>query len=261
MTGLEQAVEAAIRRGRNTGAVLGRVAAIDGTNLALTIDIGTGTPLSGVRWVGSYIPAVADFVTVLQVGSAWVVLGKLSKNLTGPGFTEHTTQIAPAAWADGQRMVGAADWSWYAPGDAVYQGRFGDASWTDDYAGVLFYPSISSSIPSGATIVGATIRIVRGDDHGLALTYPILHGHALPGLPPSYPLDGPSLPWVSGYGPLTLPTIAKSATAYVPLPSTWVTALLAGTLTGLAFQSEAPADYMSFLLSSGVITITYRIPA
>lgn len=262
MTNLGHAVQAAIRRGKSTGARLGTVTAIDATEFALTIDIGTGTPLTGVRWVGSYTPAVNDFVTVLQVSeSSWVVLGKLSKNLTGPGFTEHTTQIAPNEWAHAQRMVGESEWRWYSPGSDVFQGRSADDFGGHDYAAAAFYPPIAPLIPSGATITAASIRYARGDDNGLALVAPRLYGHAIVGSPPAVPTNGTSLPWASGFGPLTLSAVAKDASATYPLPSSWVTALMSGALRGVGIGAVTAATYMSLRLSSGALSITYRIPA
>ena len=117
MTGLGQAVQSVIKRGRTSGSYLGNVTQIDEVGLSLSIDIGTGSPLTGVRWISPYSPTVGDFVAVLRIGAAWIVMGKLSKNLTGPGYIEQTAYITPSLWALGGSWVdftppdNARDWS------------------------------------------------------------------------------------------------------------------------------------------------------
>ena len=270
MTSLGSAVQAAVRRGRTAGSYLGTVTAIDSTALALSVDIGTGTPLTGVRWVGSYAPAVDDFVTVLRAGSAWVVLGRLSKDLTGPGYTEQTAYITPSLWVLGGSWTDATPpddaWDWGGAFDQIQQGMVDEADYGPRaYASLCYYQSITAQLPSGATITAAKVRFARiasifEGSSGPALAGPVISGHALSTQPTSG--QAPATILSAAYRDWRPGTLAVGQAAAWALPSTWLAALLSGALTGLAIYSEAYDDYALFQAQlSGVLEITYRIPA
>ncbi|QIK82389.1 hypothetical protein [Sanguibacter sp. HDW7] len=268
---LAQGVRAAVARGRQSGSYLGTVTAIDATALALTIDIGTGTPLTGVRWVGSYAPVVGDFVTVLRAGTSWVVLGKLSKDLTGPGFVEQTMYVAPATWALGGAWTDQAppddSWDWGGAHDYIQQG----SEWADEaygwreYAGIAYYQSLAAQVPVGATITAARVRMARIEaiwegSSGAALVAPVISGHAQATLPPAG--RTPAAMKLAAYTDWRPGRLAVGQASSWALPSTWLTALMSGAMTGLIFHSARVDDFAWFQTDlSGVLEITYRLPA
>jgi len=270
MTSLGSAVQTAIRRGQTAGAYLGTVTAIDATAIALSIDIGTGAPLTGVRWILPYSPAVGDFVTVLRAGSAWVVLGKLSKDLTGPGFVEQTAYIAPSLWVLGGSWTDFPPpdnaWDWGGAYDQIQQGAVNEPEYgARTYASLCYYQSIAAQIPSGATITAAKVRFARiasifDGSSGPALAGPVISGHTLATQPASG--QTPTSILAAGYRDWRPGKIAVGQAASWALPSTWLSALLSGSLRGLAIYSERYDDYALFQAQlSGVLEITYRIPA
>ena len=256
---LGQAVRAATQRQRQAGSYLGTVTAIDAGNAALTIDIGTGVPLTGVRWVGSYAPTVNDFVTVLRSGSAWTVLGKLSKDLRGAAVVRETVTVTPAAAWWGVMVgnsPGDSSWGWVAATSGYVQGKT-VGTYPEIYGTLLMYPSIAKAIPSGATIESARLTLVREWDDGAATTrYPRISGHNASS-PPSG-TGGPPSVTVPGYGPWSPGTLTQGQSATWALPSGWIAAMVAGTVTGLSLYSSAPGDWMR-LLASAPITITYHL--
>ncbi len=270
MTSLGSAVQAAVRRGRQSGSYLGTVTAIDAPNASVSVDIGTGAPLTGVRWIASYAPAVGDFVTVLRAGSAWVVLGRLSKDLTGPGYIEQTAYITPSLWALGGSWTDFPPpddaWDWGGAFDQIQQGAVNEPEYgARVYASLCYYQSIAAQIPSGATITAAKVRFARiasifDGASGLALAGPVISGHALATQPASG--QTPTSILAAGYRDWRPGKIAIGQAASWALPSTWLSALLSGALTGLAIYSERYDDYALFQAQlSGVLEITYRIPA
>lgn len=268
---LAQGVRAAVARGRQSGSYLGTVTAIDSTALALTIDIGTGTPLTGVRWVGSYAPVVGDFVTVLRAGTSWVVLGKLSKDLTGPGFVEQTMYIPPATWVLGGAWTDQAppddSWDWGGAYDVVQQGAdFADEVYgTREYASLCYYQSVAAQVPTGATVTAARVRFARieaiwAGSSGVSLVSPVISGHAQAALPPAG--RTPAAMKLAAYTDWRPGRIAVDQAASWALPSTWLAALLSGAMTGLMIHSTRADDYAWFQTDlSGVLEITYRLPA
>ena len=270
MTGLGQAVQSAIKRGRTSGSYLGNVTNIDPVALSLSINIGTGSPLTGVRWVSPYAPTVGDFVVVLRVGSAWIVMGKLSKNLTGPGYIEQTAYVAPALWALGGSWddFPAPDnaWDWGGAYDQIQQGTVSEADYgVRTYASLCYYQSLSAQVPSGATIVSARIRFARIESifegsSGLPLVGPVISGHALSAQPASG--QTPEGILAAAYRDWRPGTVEIGQAASWALPSAWLAALVSGSLTGLAIYSTRYDDYALYQAQlSGVLEIKYRIPA
>ena len=270
MTGLGQAVQSVIKRGRTSGSYLGNVTQIDEVGLSLSIDIGTGSPLTGVRWISPYSPTVGDFVAVLRIGAAWIVMGKLSKNLTGPGYIEQTAYITPSLWALGGSWVDFTPpdnaWDWGGAFDQIQQGLVDEPEYGPRaYASLCYYQSITAQLPSVATVTAAKVRFARissifEGSSGPALAGPVISGHTLstqpaPGQAPESILSAAYRDWRPG-------TLAVGQVAAWPLPSTWLAALVSGSLTGLAIHSTRYDDFAIYQAQlSGIIEITYRLPA
>lgn len=250
---LSDAVSDAVARGATSGSYMGTVTAIDTVGFSLTVDIGTGTPLTGVRWIASYAPAVSDFVVVLRVGSGWQVLGRLSKNLAASGQpVQGVTTVDPIGVYGGRRESGST-WSWFSATGPTYQGLDGART---EHQTVYVYDSLSSVLPAGATVQSVKVRATRWpDDSRTGLVTPRIHGHTETSAP-----SGGAL-WAAGYGPMPAGALSAGESAQWDLPSLWVGSLLAGTIRGLGLNSARSADYSIWDRSSGRLTITYTTPA
>lgn len=249
---LSDAVSDAVARGSSSGSYMGTVTAIDTVGFALTVDIGTGTLLTGVRWITSYAPAVADFVVVLRVGSGWWVMGKNSKNLTAGGqpVQGELALSATSSWAG--TLDGAWSWSPAQPDTGLPQGK---AGWGGVFAGVSAYPPLSSVLPSGATVTGGKVRVRRlqpggGGSGGGALVAPVFRGHTYTGQPVGAPA-WTTTTWTPG-------AIAVGQEGQWDLPSAWLTALLASTMSGIGVTAATPAA-LSFW-QPPIISVTYTTP-
>lgn len=253
MTTMAKAVATAVKRGRGSDAYMGTVTAIDATNAALTVDIGTGTPLTGVRWISSYAPTVNDFVVIMRVGTGWWVMGKNSKDLRGGGGTsEGTATATPLASYQGF-LVPPWQWSVFDGVDGLRQGRSPGGVTA---AGVSVFPNLSALIPAGATITSGKVRTFRlapggGGSGGAALVSPAFYGHTYTDIPAGTPSWSTTV-WRPGQ-------VAAGQAAQWDLPSAWLTALLAGTMRGIGLYSTAAADWSYW--SPPTLTITYTTPA
>ncbi len=229
---LSDAVSDAVTRGRGSGSYMGTVTAIDVANFALTVDIGTGTPLTGVRWITSYAPVVGDFVVVLRVGSGWWVMGKNSKNLTAGGTVARgELALSPVASWTGQDDSG---WTWSAAqlDEGLPQGV---AGWGGTLAGISTYTSITGALPTGATVVSGKLRTRRlqpsGDGSGgVAVVAPTIRGHAYTEKPFGAP-GWSTAPWSPG-------TAEVGQIVQWDLPSAWLLALLAGAMRGVGMAGD-----------------------
>jgi hypothetical protein len=248
-----------IARSQQATIRLGAVTVIDATDASLTVSL-AGDVVTGVRWIESYAPVVADVVVVSQVGSTWVCLGKLSKQLgvASATVTYHSVTILPATTWLGR--FASDEWFWSVAADGVAgQGLHHPYEVAEQLAGVWYLPGVGFTLPTGATVTSAKLRLTRWaapvDAGGVGgpestLVTPRLRLHAyssLPGIPA----------WV---GAVWAPgTLSAGQSAQWDIPSSWLIALLAGTATGVAVSSEAAVDYTWF---SGVqIQISYTTPA
>ena len=223
---------------------IGTLAAVDLADGSVTVTLAVGS-VTGVRWVGSYSPTVGDVVVVSRVGSVWVVLGKMSKQLGAPALRYESTYIWPS---DAWEWDGSA---WSAPYEVITTGY------------LLYYTPLP--VPSGATVTSARLTLTRGHsvlDAGAPLVSPTIYGTTQ--APTSTPVGPPSL--TPGYGPWRPGTLGYEEQASWALPSTFLTGLLSGAITGLAF-SPAPGDEMTIRAglfdvgASGLITVNYTLPA
>lgn len=250
---LSDAVSDAVTRGRGSGSYMGTVTAIDAVGLALTVDIGTGTLLTGVRWITSYAPAAGDFVVVLRIGSGWWVLGKNSKNLAAGGQpVQGEATVTPERSYLG---VSLPSWSWdVASSDAgLGQGK-GGAGQT--LAGVAIYPALAPLLPMGATVTSAKLRTTRlqpggSGAGGLARVTPTFRGHVYTDSPSGAP-GWSTAAWSPG-------SVGATETAQWDLPAAWLTALLAGTMRGVGLADTTPAGFSYW--SPPALTLTYTTPA
>jgi len=240
-----------IARSQRAGMRLGSVTVIDAGDASLTLSL-AGDVITGVRWIGSYTPVVDDVVVVSRVGAMWVVLGKLSKQLAAPSVIYGAATVLPATTWDGYWWVGSPTWNWGAPTfGAVAQGRtFPDTPL--QRTGVWYVPGISAALPAGATVTAAKLRLTRlgaGDES--TLVTPRLRMHTYTVIPTGAPTWTGSA-WSPG-------TLATNQVGVWDLPSAWLTALLAGTATGVGIDSAAWADYTWFF--NPQLELSYSVPA
>jgi len=144
-------------------------------------------------------------------------------------------------------------WNWsVASGGLVGQGRTGSGDITQR-AGVWYVPGILEALPAGATVTAAKLRLTRyGSGFGEAtLVTPRLRMHTYSAIPTGAPTWTGSA-WSPG-------TLAAGQPGVWDLPSTWLTALLAGTAKGVGIDSTAYADYALF--SDLQIELSYSVPA
>ena len=119
-------------------------------------------------------------------------------------------------------------------------------------AGVWYVPGISAALPAGATVTAAKLRLLRWGGVGEStLVTPRLRMHTYTAIPSGAP-TWTGTAWSPG-------SLADQQTGVWDLPSTWLTALLAGTATGVGVDSAAWADYTWFLGLQ--INLSYSVPA
>lgn len=236
---------------------LGTVDAINATNGSLTVNL-AGEVIAGVRWFSHYAPVVGDFIGVLRTGaSGWFVQGKLSKNLGSPSSGHGRVTVTAISGYEGK--LAHDDWFWQVNGDgSAGQGVHDVSGVVERRAGLWYLSSVASAGPSGSVITAAKLRITRwiAPAEGVAITpeaalvAPRLHMHAYTGAPSGAPAWTSTL-WSPG-------TLAAGETGAWDLPSTWLTALLAGTARGIGVDSDSYADYSRFLSVS--LELSYVIP-
>jgi len=246
-----------IARSQQAGMRLGSVTVIDATDASLTLSL-AGDVITGVRWIGSYTPVVADVVVVSRVGAMWVCLGKLSKQLSVAPTTLYPTApvVRPTTTWQGSLSTSLPVWQWSlsVADDFNTQGKWDGFGFDPtQYAGVWYVPGISTALPVGATVTAAKLRLHRwpGFYPESTLVTPRLRMHAYTTIPSGAPTWTGSA-WAPG-------ALAAGQTGVWDLPSTWLTALLAGTAKGVGVDSAAFADYTTF--SNLQIELSYSVPA
>jgi hypothetical protein len=102
-------------------------------------------------------------------------------------------------------------------------------------ASVLTWGSPAELVPSGATISQAQVVLrVRATQQDLVA--PVLYGHTYT----AQPSGSPS--FAAGYGPLRFPRVGVGEQTVLTVPAAWVTAWLAGTITGFGLYSTDVVD-------------------
>lgn len=248
MSDLVQAAIDRLSQPSADGWLIGTVKTINAVTNSLTVTLPSGD-LSGLRWITSYTPTVNDVVAVAQIAGAWFVVGETSAVMTAS--TERTFTLPSTAY--GGHIWTDPSWSWsYAnPG----QGK--TTLGLDDYIqGGYLVGSLAGQIPSGATLTSAKLTMGRSDYvnylSGPKLVSPVIYGTNLSGFPPNT-----SPVTVSGYGPWRPGTVTYGQTVTWDLPSTWVAAWLAGTLTGIATKSSLTSEYASWSVAKVSGTYTF----
>jgi hypothetical protein len=245
----------------------GFVTAVDVTNAAVTVSMGDGTVTSSLGWATAYTPAVGDRVLVVPTTAGWFVTGKV--NAIPSVIADQQVQAFPtvnwyATVPDPDPSGYGWDWtdalgSPYADPHRIllYQGRVppqhggaGDVqtSWTI-MASAPYWGSLAALVPSGSVIQQVQL-VLRASWVQQGLAAPVLYAHAYTPAspPPSTTFDpdynpiapGPPPTWV--FGPLRFPRVAQGETTVITVPAAWVTAWLAGTITGLGLYSNTNAD-------------------
>lgn len=269
---LAQGVRAAVARDRAARAYLGTVTAVDTTALSLTVDIGTGTPLTGVRWITPFSlypanPTVGDFVAVQAFGASWWAVGKNSKNLAGPptpGQSVPGTAVIPASrllWADSGKPQGGTPWVWsdFIVLHKLAQGRSLNGG-ARDYAMFADLSGFPGSVPSGATVTSMKVRVSRPapsaffapEEQKGPVTIQL-------GTASAVPASGQTPTDIRVLGPWRPGTVTPESSATWDLPSAWATALLSGAAKGLLTYSTAPADLAQ--ISAVEVVVSYTLPA
>lgn len=231
---------------------IGVVAAVGAT----TVDVRLGGEAitAGLQYNPAYVPGVGHRVLVVPTDSDWVVVCRVSP---GASMIEDAERrVKPVRLWSKARAVSLEDippGTWYSQWEGANsgyapqyaQGRFpipsGGPGWIprySDWASVAYHGSLAAQVPSGSTITGVSLVVRRstGGQQGAPLVNPILYGHAHDVANPPVLNAAPS--WVAGYGPLVYPAVAMYEETRIVLPSTWVAALLAGTIKGIGFWSD-----------------------
>ncbi|MBN0039393.1 hypothetical protein JN535_04285 [Cellulosimicrobium cellulans] len=249
---------------------LGFVTAVAAT--AVTVRFADGSTTPSLQYATAYVPTVGDQVLVIPTTSAWVVTGKVS---AAPSLVpdEEIVVASTSGWFLDRRVnfgPEPRDWTRYdnpGPITGWAQGRqimpIGSteeivAQQMIDHATIGYYGSLASRVPSGSTITGVSLlwrRVGTGAPEP-PLSSPVLYGHSYTtGSPP--PVATPAFP----FGPYRYPPVAMGETARLALPAALITAWLAGTVTGIAIWSDAPADAFNADARPADLAITYTPPA
>lgn len=245
---LEAAIQAVGARNSPAASRMGTVTAINAAAASLTVAIAGETPLTGVRWIQSYTPAVDDFVVLLKVGGGWWVLGKNSRDLRA-GNVIYDSVIAPAtAQWEGSYFPFMSSWSWDNPTNPrVGVEDLGGGHGSGIYEYSTMWRFDFSGLPSGATILSASLdTFVETGPYG-GFMDAILRRHTNTTRPTAAPT------WVSGSINTTLVGTGPQRFA---LPSDWIAGLIAGSAAGVGF---APAGY-GVVYVTAEINIAYSIP-
>lgn len=236
-----------IDRAQRAGMRLGSVTGVDAADGSLTVSM-AGDEIPGVRWVGSYTPAPGDVVVVSRVDAMWVVLGRLSKQLSPDAEYEYGLAALEEASATGGRSLWwsyapetPGDWTWSnATVPALY--RQGLYAYPSDlratYVATVTFGGVLDALPAGAIVTAAKLRLLRstwtGDLNTAPLATPRLFVHNLE--VGSRPLDGtfPVELWLDG--PWAPGSLARGEVGTWDLPSSWLSGLLTGAYTGVGFD-------------------------
>ena len=202
---------------------------------------------------------MADVVVVSRVGAMWVVLGKLSKQFSVvPTILYPTATVLSATAWEGDWETSNPVWIWAETTYLLRQGAASDgAGGYVQMAGVWYLPGVPAALPAGATVTAAKLRLTRwgGDliNPESTLVTPRLRMHTYTAAPVGAP-TWTGTAWSPG-------TLAAGQAGVWDLPSTWLTALLAGTATGIGLDSTAYADFTAFWFSDLQVELSYSVPA
>lgn len=264
----------------------GFVTAVSLNPQAVTVSMEDGSVTSSLAWNPAFTPAVGDRVLVTPTTTGWVVTSKVT---AAPRLVpDEVVVVAPVNnWAKrnpwnfpGQPWFYQYDYA--SSSDPQYRGFVaqgrrpvseGDPGQAqtrmEDSATVLYYGPLASRVPSGSTIQQVQLALNHGTSGGPDLAAPVMYGHthttANPPVGGAYTPLTPGQPpaWAPGFGPATFPPIARGEEAVLTVPPTFVTAWLAGTITGLGFYSDRVDQALSSWgpLDNAHLLITFTPPA
>ncbi len=218
---------------------------------AVTVAFEDGTTTSDVMYAVGYAPAVGHQVLVVPTTSSWVAVSRVTAVSEVAPDAQAVVPIRALWWKSRGANYGDGLWQTYGPVDgastdaSILQGRMPvqegaiDVKQTRmaDNATIVLWHDVSSRIPTGSTVLGASFTVYRRPiDAGPELSPPVIYGHAHSMTNP--PASGAPT-HVPGFGPLELPPLGQGEEATFSLPSSWVTALLSGQLTGITFYSNS----------------------
>lgn len=259
MTSPEQ-IAAMIARLATPRPRVGFVRAVTGSSVTVQMDDGATT--TGLGWLSSgYSPVVGDRVLAVPAASGeWFVVGKVTSSpATALAYKTRTLERPTNAWWKQDIERDTARWSYQwdqataSYEIALFQGRqpeqAGSSGQTQPNmtrnATLLHWGTLASLVPSGSTIAKVALRIDRPViSGGPPLVSPVLYGHTY--TPGAQPVVGTAPSFAPGFGPLRLGTLARGQSGAFILPSAWVTAWLAGTLTGIGVYSPDVEDNSTF---------------
>lgn len=231
-------------------ALLGTVTAIDSVNASLTVQTAAPDPITGIRWLAHYTPAVNDFVVLMQAGNGWWVVGKNSKDLRASTRAYGSADYRPTATFEGQEFRADGIGSWAAkipPFVGLWSEEPGMPSADEAYSGLW---RLSGEMPAGATIISAKLvaQMSLGWDYGNRLSL-IVSTHSYSGTPPFPPTVSNSL--------VLEPTKfeARPREYSFDLSSGIAAALAAGTARGI--HVEAPNNYGYVVMENVRVVIEY----
>lgn len=241
-----------IRRNRQPTARIAIVTAVTTSPLAITVRFEEGGATFQPLILGnSTTPTVGARVLLVPANVGWVYVSTV---LTPGNETSYDELYLPLVhnWEIAQR----ADSSWFQldHGTAQFfqQGHLAVQAGSDDVLSPgVYYDSgaiLDHAAPATFTALAAqsaTIQLVdmqiRRNTGGPDLVSPVMYGHAYDAANPP-PQNAP--PWAPGFGPLRLSPLGRFETGRYTLPSTWVTALAAGTIRGVGFWATTTSDAM-----------------
>jgi len=223
--------------------------------------------------------AFGDRVLLVRAaGNTWAAVTKVTTPTAGDAPV--TLQFTPTHnWVKGAPLAaGAGAWTYqfdYISGSfpaVIQQGQDYDQAGGDDYtspkapikwATVLYFGALSSLVPSGSTILSVSLAFTRNSPvwDQPALTYPKVYGNLYTAGSPPTSANPPTA--VGGFGPLTgVAAIGAGQSTTIALPASWITAWLAGTITGLHLYSDQRADVIYTTGAAGDVQliVTYQPP-
>lgn len=261
------------RIGRRIAAHRGVIKAVDTTAGVATVTIAAGD-VTSMRWLSPYVPIVNDSVLMLRVGDEWMVLGKVSQSTTpAAGTVTQTTTFNPITRYVGLRnqvfalQAGGLEKASSTPISTSYgwsttvlpqQGWwreyiFGSELQLHEHTAATFWWH-ALNLPAGATINAAKVAFARRLS-GPDLVTPRIYGHTIPS---GGAVSGSATAYLHGsFGPWSPGTLLPGQYGQWDLPSSWLAALLAGTIKGLAVYSGSAADYTVWTDTSPSLELTY----
>lgn len=203
--------------------------------------------------------AVADRVLMQRVaGGIWVATSKLATPAAVAAAVTRRFSPTRAWWKGAPLSAGPTGWTYqfeYVTAGAdvqIVQGQDFAQGGADGittpklpvkYATVLYWGTLASLVPAGATILDVSLAFTRDSPvwSQPPLTYPRIYGHAYTDGSPPTASNEPA--FVPGFGPLPgVAAVAAGQGITISLPSSWVTAWAASTIRGLTLNSDQRSD-------------------